>query len=446
MTTIIIIASLVALCRCCSTTLAFTVSPGPMAVGQRRGASTVVLYGKKSKRKGAAGGGKNKKPRAQQPQQEKQSVKEARFDASTRQFMFTMVGLSKVLPDKSKTLLKNINLSFYPGAKIGVVGLNGSGKSTLLKIMAGIDKEFDGTARPLPGASIGYLSQEPDLPFKTVQEAVDEAVKASQNILDEYTELSMKLADPDLSDEEMAKVMSKTEELTDKIEAGNLWDLERMKNRAMDSLRVPPGDAIIKTLSGGEKRRVALCRLLLANHDMLLLDEPTNHLDCDSVFWLEQFLAEFKGTVVCITHDRYFLENVAQWILELDRGEGIPFEGNYSAWLEAKNNRLLGEQKQQTAAAKAVEAELEWIRSNPKAKGNKSKARLNRYEELLAAAAPKELRNSGQIYIPPGPRLGEVVIEADHLRKSFGDRLLIDDLSFSLPRAGIVGVIGPNGA
>jgi ATPase subunit of ABC transporter with duplicated ATPase domains len=374
--------------------------------------TTTTLFGKKSKRTGGGGGGK-------QPPQEKQSLKDARFDAATRQFMYTMVGLTKTLPDKSKTILKNIHLSFYPGAKIGVVGLNGSGKSTMLKIMAGVDTEFDGTARPLPGASIGYLPQEPELPFETVQECVDDAVRSSQTILDEYNKMSLKLADPDIGDEEMTKVMVGMEKLNDQIEAGNLWDLDRVVSRAMDALRLPPGDAKTAVLSGGEKRRVNLCQLLLSNHDMLLLDEPTNHLDAESIAWLEQFLAEFKGTVVCITHDRYFLENVAQWILELDRGEGIPHEGNYSSWLEAKKKRLEGEKKQQTAAAKAVATELEWIRSNPKAKGNKSKARLNRYEELLSAAAPKELRNDGQIYIPPGPRLGDVVIDVENLRKSF---------------------------
>jgi len=316
----------------------------------------------------------------------------------------------------------------------------------MLKIMAGLDKEFEGTARPLPGASIGYLSQEPELEFETVQECVDDAVKSSQAILDQYNTESMKLADPELSDEEMQAVMAKVEQLNNQIEAGDLWEVERVVSRAMDALRVPPGDAKTAVLSGGEKRRVALCRLLLANHDMLLLDEPTNHLDAESIQWLEQFLAQFKGTVVCITHDRYFLENVAEWILELDRGEGIPHEGNYSSWLEKKNNRLIQEKKEQTAAAKAVAAELEWIRSNPKAKGNKSKARLNRYDELLMAAAPKELRNAGQIYIPPGPRLGDKVVELKSVRKSFGDRLLIDDLSFEMPKAGIVGVIGPNGA
>lgn len=400
------------------------------------------LEAKKKKNKGGGGYGGG---RGQQ-QQEKQSVQDARFDAATRQFMFTMVGLSKTLPDKSKTILDNIHLSFYPGAKIGVVGLNGSGKSTLLKVMAGIDKEFDGTARPLPGASIGYLPQEPELEFETVQECIDDAIKSSQQIVDSYTELSMKLADPDITDEEMTKTMEDMEKVNDQIEAGDLWELDRVVERAMDSLRLPPGDAKTAVLSGGEKRRVCLCRLLLASHDMLLLDEPTNHLDAESIAWLEQFLDQFKGTVVCITHDRYFLENVAKWILELDRGKGIPFEGNYSGWLEAKNNRLEAEKKDQSAAAKAVKAELEWVRSNPKAKGNKSKARLKRYDELMTAAAPAEMRNNGQIYIPPGPRLGDVVIDVTDLKKSFDDRLLIDGLEFSLPQAGIVGVVGPNGA
>ena len=394
----------------------------------------------KKKKKGGGGGGGGQRP------QEKQSVKDARFDAVTRQFMFTMVGLSKTLPDKSKTILNNINLSFYPGAKIGVVGLNGSGKSTLLKIMAGVDKEFDGTARPLPGASFGYLPQEPELEFETVQECIDDAVKASKAIVDKYTELSMKLADPDITDDEMTQTMEDLEKTNTQIEAGDLWELDRVVERAMDALRLPPGDAKTAVLSGGEKRRVSLCRLLLGSHDMLLLDEPTNHLDAESISWLEQFLAKYTGTVVCITHDRYFLENVAGWILELDRGEGIPFEGNYSDWLEAKDKRLTQEKKEQSAAAKAVAAELEWVRSNPKAKGNKSKARLKRYDELLASAAPKELRNAGQIYIPPGPRLGDVVIDVQNLRKSFEERLLIDGLDFSLPAAGIVGVVGPNGA
>lgn len=407
-------------------------------------APSSALYGKKSARKGGGGGGKGGN-KGQAPQ-EKQSVKDDRFDAMTSQFMFTIMKLSKILPDKSKTILKNINLSFYPGAKIGLVGLNGSGKSTLLKIMAGLDKEFEGTARPLPGASIGFLSQEPELAFATVKECVDDAVGSSRKILDDYNNLGLKLADPDITQDDMDKTMAAMETLNDQIEAGNLWDLDRVVERAMDSLRVPSGDSKTDVLSGGEKRRVALCRLLLANHDMLLLDEPTNHLDAESISWLEQFLADFKGTVVCITHDRYFLENVAQWILELDRGEGIPFEGNYSVWLESKAKRLEGEKKIETAASRAVASELEWVRSNPKARATKSKARLNRYDELLLAAAPTEMRNSGQIYIPPGPRLGSVVVDVKNVRKSFGDRLLIDGMDFSLPANGIVGVVGPNGA
>lgn len=428
-----------------STSCAFTLPTSSSVVQHHKAAAiptTSALFGKKRKGSTPRPNPNYSSAKKGQQQQEKASVKEARFDAATRQFMFTLVGLTKTLPDKSKDILKNINLSFYPGAKIGVVGLNGSGKSTLLKIMAGIEKEFDGIARPLPGASIGYLPQEPILEHETVQECIDAAVASSKAILDEYNELSMSMANPDITDEEMTSAMSKLETIGNKIEAENLWELDRTVERAMDSLRVPPGDAKTAVLSGGEKRRVSLCQLLLGSHDMLLLDEPTNHLDAESISWLEQFLDKFQGTVVCITHDRYFLENVAQWILELDRGQGIPFEGNYSQWLEAKNKRLEGEKKSQTAAAKAVAAELEWVRSNPKAKGTKSKARLRRYDELLLAAAPTELRNEGQIYIPPGPRLGDVVIDVSDVKKAFGDRLLIDNLEFSLPKAGIVGVIG----
>jgi len=418
-------------------------APPPFIVPSKK--ETITQINAKRKKGGGGGGGDYGK-KQKQPKQEKASVKEQRLDAATRQFMFSILGLNKILPDKSKQLLKNINLCFYPGAKIGLVGLNGSGKSTLLKIMAGLDQEFEGTARPLPGASIGYLAQEPKLEFETVQECVDDAVKDSRKILDEYNEISYKLADPD---EDMDSLMSQMEVLQDKIDAGNLWELDRVIERAYDALRLPPPEAKTDVLSGGEKRRVSLCKLLLEPHDMLLLDEPTNHLDAQSIAWLEQFLDQYKGTVVCITHDRYFLENVAQWILELNRGEGIPFEGNYSQWLEAKARRFAEEQKAGTQLAKAVSSELEWIRSNPKAKGNKSKARLNRYDDLLAEAtmmASKDVGTAGQIYIPPGPRLGDVVIDCKNVRKAFGDRLLIDDLEFSLPKAGIVGVIGPNGA
>jgi len=402
---------------------------------------STLLFAKKKK----SGGGGRPYSGAQAPQ-EKQSVKDARFDSVTRQFMFTIVNLNKILPDKSKTLLKNINLCFYPGAKIGLVGLNGSGKSTLLKIMAGVDKEFEGIARPLPGASIGYLPQEPVLDYPTVQQCVDAAVQSSRDLLENYNELSLKLADPSLNEDEMNSLMNKLSTLGDEIEAKNLWELDRVVERAMDALRLPPGDADTRVLSGGEKRRVSLCQLLLGNHDMLLLDEPTNHLDTASIAWLEEFLDQYKGTVVAITHDRYFLENVAKWILELDRGEGIPFEGNYSDWLEEKRKRFEAEKKSQTAASKAVEAELEWVRSNPKGRSTKSKARLKRYDDLLAAAAPMELRTAGQIYIPPGPRLGDVVIDVKDVQKSFGEKMLFSGLEFSLPQAGIVGIIGPNGA
>jgi len=408
--------------------------------------SLIIMASKKSKRKGGGGGGGGGGKAKFQQKQEKQAVQDQRFDAATRQFMFTLTGLSKTLPDKSKTILDNIHLSFYPGAKIGIVGLNGSGKSTLLKIMAGVEKEYDGLARPLPGASIGYLPQEPVLEYATVQENIDQGVKSSQLILDAYNEKSMKLADPDISDEEMTTVLAQLETLTEKIDAGELWELERVVSRAMDSLRVPSGDALVANLSGGEKRRTALCRLLLENHDMLLLDEPTNHLDAESIQWLETYLDKYQGTVVCITHDRYFLNNCAGWILELDRGKGYPHEGNYETFLEMKTKRLEDEKKADTTAAKAVTNELAWIRTNPKAQGTKSKARLKRYDELLVAAAPTELRNAGQIYIPPGPRLGTQVIDVTNLKKSFGDRLLIDDLSFSIPPAGIVGIVGPNGA
>jgi len=350
--------------------------------------STIAFAKKKKGGKGGGYGGGRQQP------QEKKSVKDARFDAATRQFMFTLTKLSKVLPDKSKKILDNINLSFYPGAKIGIVGLNGSGKSTLLKIMAGVETEYEGLARPLPGASIGYLPQEPVLEHETVQECIDEAVKSSQLVLDEYNDVSMKLADPELSEEEMTKTMEKMEQLTDTIEAGNMWELERVVSRAMDSLRVPAGDSKTDVLSGGEKRRVALCRLLLQNHDMLLLDEPTNHLDAESIAWLEQFLDDFKGTVVCITHDRYFLNNVAKWILELDRGAGIPHEGNYSDFLEAKQIRLNEEKKTQTSKSKAISNELEWIRSNPKAKGNNPRPDLRITTNSFSLQHPKKSKTT----------------------------------------------------
>jgi sulfate-transporting ATPase len=354
------------------------------------------------------------------------------------QFIFTMKDLRKVTP-QGKEILKGIWLSFYPGAKIGVIGGNGAGKSTLLRVMAGLEKDFAGEAFPAAGTRIGYLPQEPQLdPGKNVQEHVEEAVAAQRKILHRYEELAANYSD------ETADEFSK---LQDQIDSQNLWELDRHVEMAMDALRLPPGDADVTKLSGGEKRRVALCRLLLQHHDMLLLDEPTNHLDAESVAWLERFLKEFQGTVVAITHDRYFLDNVAGWILELDRGMGVPWEGNYSSWLDQKKNKLAQEEKEESKRQKSLERELEWVRMAPRARQAKGKARLNAYEEMLAAEQANEKRDTGrEIQIPPGPRLGDLVIEAKNVRKAYGDNLLMDDVNFILPRGGIVGVIGPNGA
>jgi ATP-binding cassette ChvD family protein len=354
------------------------------------------------------------------------------------QFIFTMKDLRKVTP-QGKEILRGIWLSFYPGAKIGVLGANGAGKSTLLRIMAGIDKDFAGEAFPAAGTRIGHLSQEPQLdPAKTVLEIVDEAVAPQRAILKKYEELSADWS------EENADELGR---LQDQIDAQNLWELDRHLEVAMDALRVPPGEAKVSTLSGGERRRVALCRLLLQPSDMLLLDEPTNHLDAESVAWLERFLKEYPGTVVAVTHDRYFLDNVAGWILELDRGAGIPWEGNYSSWLAQKENRLAQEEKEESARRRTLQRELEWVRMAPRARQAKGKARLTHYEELLAQEQAAEKREGpAEITIPPGPRLGDLVIEARGLRKGYGDNLLMEDVSFILPRGGIVGVIGPNGA
>ncbi|BCX81807.1 energy-dependent translational throttle protein EttA [Methylomarinovum caldicuralii] len=358
------------------------------------------------------------------------------------QYIYTMHRVSKTVPP-NRTILKDISLSFFPGAKIGVLGLNGAGKSTLLRIMAGVDTEYDGEARPMPGIQIGYLPQEPQLdPDKTVREAVEEGVADTVALLKRFEEVSNAFAEPDA---DFDKLLAEQAELQAKIDALDAWNLERKLEVAADALRLPDWDAKIGPLSGGEKRRVALCRLLLSNPDMLLLDEPTNHLDAESVAWLERYLAEFPGTVVAVTHDRYFLDNVAGWILELDRGHGIPWEGNYSSWLEQKEKRLEMEEKRENARIKAMKQELEWVRSNPKGRHAKSKARLARFEELASQEFQK--RNETQeIYIPPGPRLGDLVVEAEGLRKAYGDRLLFDGLSFNLPPGGIVGVIGPNGA
>jgi len=361
------------------------------------------------------------------------------------QYAFVMKDLRKLVPPQ-RMILKGIHLSFYHGAKIGVLGNNGAGKSTLLRIMAGVDKEFVGEAFPAPGLKIGYLPQEPQLdPKKTVKENVDEGVAETRALLAKFEEVSMKLGE-DMPEDKMNKLLEEQARLQDQIEAINAWELDHQVDMAMDALRCPPGDQDVNVISGGEKRRVALCRLLLSNPDMLLLDEPTNHLDAESVAWLEKMLEKFKGTVVAITHDRYFLDNVAKWILELDRGEGHPFEGNYSGWLELKAKRLKDEERQQDARNKMLARELEWVRLSPKARQAKSKARLNRYEEMMAEAQKEKRDDSLEIAIPPGPRLGSEVVEFKNVSKAFGDRQLIDDLSFKLPRSGIVGVIGPNGA
>ena len=360
------------------------------------------------------------------------------------QYIYTMKGLGKVHPPDA-VVLKDIWLSFLPGAKIGVLGLNGSGKSSLLKVMAGEDNEFIGEAFPADGISVGFLPQEPRLdPTKTVKGNVEEGVSETKAILERYDELNMKLGE-ELSPEEMDKVLEEQGRLQDRIDAVNAWDIDSQLELAMDALRCPPPDADVTKLSGGERRRVALCRLLLKSPDLLLLDEPTNHLDAESVAWLERFLKEYKGTVVAVTHDRYFLDNVAEWILELDRGSGIPWKGNYSSWLEQKQQRLAQEEKTEGKRQKTLERELEFIRMSPRARQAKGKARLNAYEELLNQDTAKKLEQV-EIYIPPGPRLGDVVVESRGLRKAYGDLLLIDDLSFTLPPGGIVGIIGPNGA
>src|SRR5256885_736558 len=360
------------------------------------------------------------------------------------QFIYTMKGLGKVHPPDAK-VLEDIWLSFYFGAKIGVLGLNGAGKSSLLKIMAGEEKSFIGEASAADGISVGFLQQEPRLdPQKTVLGNVEEGVAPIKALLQRYDDINAKLGE-DLSPGDMDKVLEEQSKIQDKIDASNAWDLDSRVELAMDALRLPPADADVSMLSGGERRRVALCRLLLQSPDLLLLDEPTNHLDAESVAWLERFLKDYAGTVVAVTHDRYFLDNVAGWILELDRGHGIPWEGNYSSWLEQKQNRLQQEEKAETRKQRTLERELEWIRMSPRARQAKGKARLNAYEELLREESAQKIE-SAEIYIAPGPRLGDVVVEARKLRKAYGDNLLMEDLNFTLPRGGIVGVIGPNGA
>ena len=411
--------------------------PASLAAAGRPRASSSALYAKK-KKKGGGGG---------QAQQSKQKVAEQQKDASLSKFMFTIMKLSK--EKNGNKILDNINLGFNVGAKIGIVGANGSGKSTLMNIMAGIDKEYDGEARPNPSKKIGYLPQEPELHGKTVKECIEPAVEASRALLQEYEDLSIKMSE-DLEPDEFERVCEDMAALGDRIEAQDLWELDRVVERAMLALRVPPEDKDPSVLSGGERRRVALCRLLLEQNDLLLLDEPTNHLDADSVAWLEKYLTDFPGTVVAVTHDRYFLENSAGWILELDRGKGLPFEGNYSAWLEAKARRLEAEKQQASTIARQVDQELDWMRQTPSGRGTRAKARLRRYDELVqardAAADREALTKRGAIYIPPGPRLGDVVFAAKGLSKAFGDKLLFKDLDFTIPPGAVVAILGPNGA
>ncbi len=360
------------------------------------------------------------------------------------QYIYTMNRVAKVVPPK-RYILRDISLSFFPGAKIGVLGLNGSGKSTLLRIMAGLDTEIDGEARPQPDIRIGYLPQEPELdPDKDVRGNVEDGVAGTKALVDRFNEISMQFAEP-MDDDEMNALLEEQGKLQDAIDAAGAWELDRKLEIAADALRLPPWDADVATLSGGERRRVALCRLLLSEPDMLLLDEPTNHLDAESVAWLERFLDEYPSTVIAVTHDRYFLDNVAGWILELDRGHGIPWEGNYSSWLEQKEARLRNEEAAEKARRRAMQHELEWVRSNPKGRQAKSRARLRQFEEIASTSYQKR-NETNEIYIPPGPRLGDVVLEVEDLCKGFGDKLLIEGLSLQLPPGGIVGVIGPNGA
>jgi energy-dependent translational throttle protein EttA len=361
------------------------------------------------------------------------------------QYIFTMQNLRKVVPPQ-RDILRGIWLSFLPGAKIGVLGLNGAGKSSLLKIMAGVDKDFAGDARPADGIRTGFLPQDPRLdPSKDVLGNVEEAVVKTRGLLKRFDELNEKMAG-ELSEAESEKLMAEYQRVQDAIEAANAWELDRQLEIAMDALRLPPGDADVTKISGGERRRVALCKVLLERPDLLLLDEPTNHLDAESVAWLERHLAEYPGTVVAVTHDRYFLDNVAGWILELDRGAGIPWEGNYSSWLAQKEQRLAVEEKQESAKRRTLQRELEWVRMAPRARHAKSRARIERYEALLAEKGPEARGETQELFIPPGPRLGDVVVRAEGVRKAYGDRLLMEDLSFDLPRGGIVGIIGPNGA
>ena len=404
---------------------------------------TMQLSAKKGGGKGKKKGAGKGKGGAAKSTQDRQNSKN--LDTDKREYIYQMYKLGKRVPS-GKQILSGINLAFYPGAKIGVLGNNGAGKSTLMRIMSGNDKEFDGDAAPASWAKIGYLEQEPKLSEdKTVMQNIEEAVQETRDLLAKFNDISAKLGG-DLTDEEKEKVANEMERVQNGIDAANGWELERTLERAMDALRCPDGDAKVSVLSGGERRRVALCKLLLQKPDMLLLDEPTNHLDAESVAWLEGFLGTYQGTCVAITHDRYFLDNVAEWILELDQGKGIPYEGNYATFLEKKSERLRQEKKSDTKVGKELEKELEWIRSNPKAQQAKSKARMAQYEELLEKSAAIEKRQgAANLFIPAGPRLGDIVVDMEGVSKGFDGRLLYEDLSLSLPRGGIVGVIGPNG-
>ncbi|MCF8212455.1 MAG: energy-dependent translational throttle protein EttA [Cryomorphaceae bacterium] len=368
--------------------------------------------------------------------------------ADDKKVIFSMSGVSKILPNNNKAILKDIYLGFYYGAKIGIIGLNGSGKSTLLKIIAGLEKSYQGDVVYSPGYTIGFLEQEPQLDeTKTVIDLVKEGMAETVAVLEEYNSINDQFGLPEVYEnpEVMDKLMARQSLLQDKIDASNAWELDQVLARAMDALQVPDGDTPISVLSGGERRRVALCRLLLQNPDILLLDEPTNHLDAESILWLEHHLQQYQGTVIAVTHDRYFLDNVAEWILELDRGEGIPWKGNYSSWLDQKTKRMVQEEKQVSKRRKSLERELEWVRMNPKGRQAKSKARLNNYDKLMSEEQ-KDKEQRLEIYIPNGPRLGTQVIDAKHVKKAFGDKLLYEDLNFNLPPAGIVGIVGPNGA
>lgn len=368
------------------------------------------------------------------------------MDTNRRDYIYQMSGVNKVL-NNGKQILKNINLSYFPGVKIGVVGENGSGKSSLLKIMAGVDTEYDGMAAPQAGINVGYLAQEPELKAETVDENINLAVADTRGLLARYGELGEMIGKEGISDEEKDKITREWERLQDRIEASNGWELDRNVERARDALRCPPGDAKVSTLSGGERRRVALCALLLKRPELLILDEPTNHLDALSVLWLERFLETFQGTLIVVTHDRFFLEALTDWILELDNGEAFPYEGNYSTYLEKKSKRMQESEKVASSRQKLITQELEWIRSNPKGQQAKSKARVSRYESLLEEDAKSDRRATlDRIYIPPGPKLGGIVVEADGVRKGFGENVLFENMTFSLPRGGIVGVIGPNGS